>query len=103
MKEVPIVYLALHCNLKRYCIKHGKNNFVLPISSLPREVSDINISSLFKIYRHPKPLHYPILKEMEKYNLVKILNRYEVQILNCFDSCSYLDCPSKITHAIGLW
>lgn len=52
--------------------------------------------------RIPKQLFPVLLKEMERLNLTKKVNRYKIEVVNC-KACDKLNHLNKLYHEVGLW
>jgi len=72
-KEIPYVYIYVHYRIKK--------NFPSVIHLKPKEIIEV----LKRICRVPKVLHYPILSQMERCNLIKRINHQKYKILK-YDS-----------------
>lgn len=69
-KEVPLIYIYIYAKFKKNLIG---TPFIRPSYLL---------GILKRICRVPKALHYPILKEMEKCELIKRINHQCWEVLN---------------------
>ena len=76
-KETPLIYIYLYARIKKNL---SGTPFVRPAYLL---------EILKRICRIPKILHYPILREMEKFELIKRINKQSWEVLNN-------DCTNKL-------
>ena len=72
-KEVSLIYIYIYARFKKHLVG---TPFVRPKYLL---------EILKRICRIPNVLHYPILKEMEKFELIKRINKEKWEVLshNC--------------------
>ena len=93
-KDIPLIYIYIYAKFK----KHLPNTpFVRPSYLL---------EIIKRICRIPKALHYPILKEMEKLELIKRINHqnYEVLRNNCINKLSdHFTIVDRISHYFSNW
>jgi len=69
-KQVPLIYIYIYAKFKKH------------LQGTPFVRPSYLLEILKRICRIPKPLHYPILKEMEKFELVKRINHQSWEVLN---------------------
>lgn len=90
-ENIGTVYLCIHRKLKEY--------------SKTRELNQKwVISFLAKCYHIPKPLGNVVLKELEKFELIKtnsgLPGLKEIEVVNCNTE---IDTPSVIYNKVGLF
>jgi len=69
-KEIPLIYIYIYAKFK-------KN-----LSGTPFVRPSYLLGILKRICRIPKILHYPILKEMQKFGLLQRINKQSWEVLN---------------------
>ena len=69
-KEIPLIYIYIYARIK-------KN-----LSGTPFIRPSFLLEILKRICRIPQILHYPILQEMEKFELIKRINKQSWEVLN---------------------
>ncbi len=85
--KVPIVYLCIHERLKeKFRFQTFSSKELLWI--------------LGKVYHIKKKFHYPILKELQNFNLIDRINRNEIVLLK---SNVDINNTSKIYKSVGLY
>ena len=85
--KVPLIYLCIHQRLKeKFRFQTFSNKELLWI--------------LGKVYHIKKIYHYPILKELEDFDLINRVNRNEIILLK---SNVDLNNTSKIYRSVGVY
>ncbi len=69
-KEIPLIYIYIYAKFKKH------------LQGTPFVRPSYLLGTLKRICRVPKALHYPILKEMEKFELIKRINHQSWEVLN---------------------
>ncbi len=69
-KKIPLIYIYIYVKIKKNLVG---TPFVRPSYLL---------ETLKRICKIPKVLHYPILKEMDKFGLIKRVNNQLWEVLN---------------------
>jgi len=69
-KQIPLIYIYIYAKFKKH------------LTSTPFVRPSYLLEILKRICRIPKVLHYPILKEMAKFNLVKRVNNQLWEVLS---------------------
>lgn len=69
-KEVPLIYVYIYAK------------FVKHLAGTPFIRPKYLLEILKRICRIPQILHYPILKEMEKFELLRRINKQSWEVLN---------------------
>ena len=69
-KDIPLIYVFLYSKFRKNLVgsPYVRPSYLLGI--------------LKRICRVPKALHYPILKEMEKFELIKRINHQSWEVLS---------------------
>jgi len=69
-KEIPLIYIYIYLKFKK------------SLTGTPLVRPSYLLEILKRICKIPKVLHYPILMEMDKYGLVKRINKQLWEVLN---------------------
>ncbi len=69
-KEIPLIYIYIYARIK-------KN-----LSGTPFVRPSYLLEILKRVCRIPQILHYPILQEMERFELIKRINKQSWEVLN---------------------
>jgi len=73
-KEVPLIYIYVYCRFRKH------------LSGTPFVRPSYLLEILKRICRIPKILHYPILNDMQKFELIRRINKQVWEVLN--NSCT---------------
>ncbi len=73
-RDIPLIYIYIYAKMKKH------------LTGTPFVRPGYLLEILKRICRIPKPLHYPILREMEKFELIRRINKQNFEVLN--NSCN---------------